>query len=363
MVDVSLFVPSLRGGGAERAMVTLANGFAERGLKVDLVLARAEGSYLSEVSPDVRVVNLQSSRVSASLPGLVRYLRKVRPEAMLSALNHANVIAVIARMLAGTNVRLIVSEHSNLSMSSSRPQNWRSRLVPLLMRSMYHRAAGVVAVSRGVADDLAKTINFPRDQITVIYNPVVTPELIEKSRVSLEHLWLKEGKPPVILGVGRLTPAKDFVTLIRAFAQVRAQRECHLVILGEGELRAELEQLVTSLGIAESVQLPGFTENPFVWMNRVQLFVLSSRWEGLPTVLIEAMACGTAVVSTDCPSGPDEILERGKWGKLVSVGDVEALAETILANLKNTDTTASVKRAMSFNVENAVNEYLKILEK
>ena len=362
-MHIAIYLPSLRGGGAERAMVTLANGFADRGLKIDLVLAQAEGPYLSEVSPGVRVVNLQSGRVLPSLPGLVRYLRRERPQAVLSALNHANVIAVVARMLAGVPVRLVVSERNNVSLSGSSSKNLRSRVVPHMMRWAYRKADGVTAVSGGVADDLANAINLPRDSISVIFNPVVTPELIEKSRVPLEHPWLGEGKPPVILGVGRLTPQKDFSTLIRAFARVRTVRDCRLVILGEGELRAELEQLVTSLGLADSVKLPGFAENPFAWMSRVRLFVLSSRWEGLPNVLIQAMACGAAVVSTDCPSGPDEILEGGKWGKLVPVGDVEALAEAISENLQISDTTNSIGRAMFFNVENAVNEYLKLFAK
>lgn len=364
MVDVSLFVPSLRGGGAERAMVTLANGFAERGLKIDLVLARAEGPYLSEVSPEVRVVDLQSSRVLASLPGLVRYLRRECPQAMLSALSHANIIAVMARMLAGVPIRLVVSERSNLSISSSEPQNLRGRAVLPLMRWIYRKADGVVAVSRGVADDLARTIDLPRGLISVVYNPVVTSELIEKSKMPLEHPWLGEGKPPVILGVGRLTQAKDFATLIFAFAQVRAVHDCRLVILGEGELRAGLEKLVTSLGVQDSVRLPGFVDNPFAWMSRVQLFVLSSRWEGLPNVLIQAMACGAAVVSTNCPSGPDEILEGGKWGWLVPVGNVEALAGAMTALLEAPrDQLPDVRqRARDFVRELAVDGYLEVLE-
>ncbi|MXS84839.1 glycosyltransferase [Nitrosomonas sp. HPC101] len=362
-MHIAIYLPSLRGGGAERAMVTLANGFAERGLKVDLVLASAEGPYLSEVSSGVNIIDLKSSRVLASLPGLVRYLRRERPQAMLSALNHANVIAVVARMLAGVPVRLVVSERNNVSLSGSSSKNLRSRVVLYMMRWAYRKADGVTAVSRGVADDLANTINLPRDRISVIFNPVVTPELIEKSRMPLEHPWLGEGKPPVILGVGRLTPQKDFSILIRAFARVRAEYDCRLVILGEGELRGELEQLVTSLGIQDSVQLPGFAENPFAWMSRVQLFVLSSRWEGLPNVLIQAMACGAAVVSTDCPSGPDEILERGKWGKLVPVRDEEALAEAIAALLEVPGNLLPDvrQRAGDFKQELAVGAYLNVM--
>lgn len=363
MTQIAIYLPSLRGGGAERAMVTLANGFADQGLKVDLVLARAEGPYLSEVSSAVRVVDLQSSRVLTSLPSLVRYLRREHPRAMLSALSHANVIAIMACMLSRITVRLVVSERSNLSMSSSKPQNWRARIVLSLMHRIYRRAEGVVAVSRGVADDLAKTIDLPRDRISVVYNPVVTPELIEKSGMLLEHSWLGEGKPPVILGVGRLTRAKDFATLICAFERVRAHRDCRLVILGEGELRAELEQLVVSLGIQDSVQLPGFSDNPFVWMSRVRLVVLSSRWEGLPNVLIQAMACGAAVVSTDCCSGPDEILEWGKWGTLVPVGDMEALAQAMAAVLDTPhEQLPDVRRrAEDFRQELAVDGYLKVL--
>ncbi|WP_347888163.1 glycosyltransferase [Nitrosomonas europaea] len=362
-MHIAIYLPSLRGGGAERAMVTLANGFADRGLKIDLVLAQAEGPYLSEVSPGVRIVDLQSNRVLTSLPGLVRYLRRERPQAMLSALNHANVIAVVARMLAGVPVRLVVSERNNVSLSGSSSKNLRSRVVLHMMRWAYRKTDGVTAVSGGVADDLANAINLPRDRISVIFNPVVTPELIEKSRMPLKHPWLGEGKPPVILGVGRLTPQKDFVTLIRAFAQVRTVRNCRLVILGEGELRAELEQLVASLGVQDNVQLPGFADNPFAWMSRVRLFVLSSRWEGLPNVLIQAMACGAAVVSTDCPSGPDEILEGGKWGRLVPVGDEEALAEAMVTLLEMPENQLSDvrQRAGGFRPELAVDAYLKIL--
>ncbi|WP_350282331.1 glycosyltransferase [Nitrosomonas sp.] len=360
-MHIAIYLPSLRGGGAERAMVTLANGFADRGLKIDLVLAQAEGPYLSEISPGVRVVDLQSSRVLTSLPGLVRYLRRERPRAMLSALNHANVIAVVARMLARVPVRLVVSERNNVSLSGSSSKDLRSRVVLYMMRWAYRKADGVTAVSGGVANDLAKTINLPRDRISVVFNPVVTPELIEKSRMPLEHPWLGESKPPVILGVGRLTLQKDFSTLIRAFAQVRAVYDCRLVILGEGELRAELEQLAASLGVQDSIQLPGFSENPFAWMSRVQLFVLSSRWEGLPNVLIQAMACGAAVVSTDCPNGPDEILEGGKWGKLVPMGDMEALAKAISEDLQISDTANSIERALFFNVENAINAYFRLL--
>lgn len=360
-LPIAFYLPSLRGGGAERVMVTLANGFAERGLAIDLVLAKAEGPYLNDVAPGVRVVDLGSRRVLASLPALVRYLRATRPRVMLSALNHANIIAIAARVLARVPARLIVSEHNNVSLPGRASRSLRERAVLPLMRWAYPRADGVVAVSGGVADDLARAANLARERITVVYNPVVTPGLLEQASAPFEHPWFGASSSPVVLAVGRLTEQKDFATLIHAFAKVRARRPCRLVILGEGELRAELETLVAKLGLSADVALPGFSGNPFTWMGSATLFVLSSAWEGLPTVLIEAMACTTPVVSTDCPSGPAEILEDGRWGRLVPVGDVDALADAMLATLAETTHPDVASRAQDFGVEQAVAGYLQIL--
>ncbi|MCR4405258.1 MAG: glycosyltransferase [Candidatus Acetothermia bacterium] len=331
---VALFLPSLRGGGAERAMVNLARGFAERGLQVDLVLARAEGPYLSEVHDGVRVVDLGSKRVLHSLPGLVRYLRKERPDGMLSAMTHANLIAIWARRLAGVKTRLVVSEHSILSIATENSRSLRAKLMPWFVRRFYPWADAVVAVSRGVAEDLAARTGLPIGIIRVVYNPAITPELFAKAEEPLDHPWFQPGEPPVILGVGRLVKAKDFPTLIRAFALVRKQVAARLMILGEGNERAKLEVLVRELGLEDDVVLPGFVDNPYKYMKRARVFVLSSRREGLPAVLIEALALGTPVVSTDCPSGPREIL-RGCDELLVPVGNAKALAHAILWLLEN----------------------------
>jgi glycosyltransferase involved in cell wall biosynthesis len=358
---IALYLPTLCGGGAERVMVTLANGFADQGLQVDLVLAKAEGSYLADVSPSVRVVDLGASRVLASLPGLVRYLRRERPAALLSAMGHANVVAVAARWLSRVPTRLVVSEHANFLLSRQYTKIVFAHAMAPLMRWAYPHADGVVAVSGGVADDLARTIGLLRKRITVVYNPVVTATLLDQVAAHLEHPWFGAGVPPVVLGVGRLTAQKDFLSLIRAFAKVRAQRPCRLVILGEGELRGELEALVTSLGLSADVALPGFADNPFAWMRQASLFVLSSAFEGFGNVLVEAMACGTPVVSTDCPSGPTEILENGRWGRLVPVGDVDALAGAMLATLAETTHPDVATRARDFGVEQAVVGYLGVL--
>jgi len=333
---IAIYIPSLRGGGAERVIVGLANAFADAGHKVDLVLVRAEGPYIDQVAENVRVVDLGASRVALSLPMLVQYLRRERPAAMLSALGHANVIAVVARNMARVPLRLVVSEHSTVSVAEKSAKSVPARVVKVMRKLAYSYADVVVAVSQGVADDLVDSTGVPRDRVHVIYNPVVTPTLVEMCQQSIDDPWFGPSSPPVILGAGRLTLAKDFENLIRAFAQVRSKRACRLMILGEGELRQELEKLASDLGVRSDLAMPGFVVNPYAYMKRASVFVLSSRWEGLPSVLIEALACGCSVVSTDCPSGPAEILEGGRWGRLVPPGDPDALASEILAALIET---------------------------
>jgi glycosyltransferase involved in cell wall biosynthesis len=359
---IALFLPSLRGGGAEKVMVNLALGFVEQGLKVDLVLAKAEGPYLSRVPEEVRVVDLGARRVLYSLPGLVRYLRRERPQAMLSALNYANIVAIWAKLLVRVQTHLVVSEHNTLSCSTQNASSVRVKLLPLLIKIFYPYADAVVAVSHGVAEDLITMTGLPMEKVKVIYNPVITPELFAKAEEPLDHPWFRPGEPPVVLGVGRLTKQKDFPTLIRAFALVRKERPARLMILGEGEERPKLETLARELGIEEDFVLPGFVENPYKYMKRASAFVLSSRWEGLPTVLIEALALGVPVISTNCPSGPAEILEHGKWGCLVPVGEPHLLARAILEILQNDVRIPSHKTAWErFSKENAVIAYLQVL--
>ena len=362
-MKIALFLPSLRGGGAERVMVNLARGFVERGLRVDLVLAKAEGPYLSQVPKEVRVVDLGARRVLYSLPGLVRYLRRERPQAMLSALNHANIVAIWAKLLARVQTRLVVAEHSTLSRSTENASSVRAKLLPFLIKTFYPYADAVVAVSRGVAEDLVTTTKLPMEKIKVIYNPVITPELFAKAEEPLDHPWFRPGEPPVVLGVGRLTQAKDFPTLIRAFALVRKERPARLMILGEGEDRPKLEALVRELRLEEDVALPGFVDNPYKYMKRAAVFVLSSQWEGFGNVLVEAMACGCPVVATDCPSGPAEILENGKWGRLVPPGDPEALAKAILDTVERgvSRVEAATNVQKRFSMIAIVEQYLKVL--
>jgi glycosyltransferase involved in cell wall biosynthesis len=234
---VTIFLPSLAGGGAQRMMLNLALGFAERVLTVDLVLQRAEGPYLSQVSDKVRIVDLKARSMALALFPLMSYLHRERPLSLLSAMTHTNVIAILAKKLAKVDTHVVISERNTLSVSSRGARSLRGRYLPLLAKRIYPSADGIVAVSEGVADDLARTLGLPRKRIKVIYNPVVTPELLEKAKEPVDHPWFQPSEPPVILGVGRLSKQKDFPTLFRAFALVRKRRAARLMILGEGEER------------------------------------------------------------------------------------------------------------------------------
>jgi glycosyltransferase involved in cell wall biosynthesis len=357
---LAFFLPDLIGGGAQRVTVNLVRGIAERGYAVDLVLAQAKGPYLAEVPASVRLINLNASRSLFSLPGLVGYLRKVQPVALLSAIQHVNIVAVWAGYLSRVSTRVVVSEHSVLSDLANYALSRRGRLMPQLGR-FYYWADGIVAVSHGVGDDLAHMTGIPRERIRVIYNPVVTPELRQMAKVQVEHAWFGPDQPPVLLAAGRLSASKDFPTLIRAFAQVRSARPARLMILGEGEERPALEQLVSQLGLEQAVSLPGFVENPYAYMRQAALFVLSSTSEALPTVLIEALYCGLPLVSTRCPGGAREILADGRYGQLVPVGDVAALAQAIGLALDGNSPPPSPEGWRLFEMDEAVNQYLEVL--
>ena len=341
-------------------MLNLAKSFAERGRAVDLVLAHAEGPFLGDVPESVRLVDLKARRASTSLPALVRYLHRERPEVLLSVM-YTNIIALLARRLAGTSTRVVVCEQNTLSIDTHEGSDWRGRLMPSLCRLFYPWAQAIVAVSGGVADDLSRVTGIPRQRIQVIYNPVVTPELRDKAQVPLHHPWFASGEPAVLLAVGRLSPQKDFPTLIQAFARVRRTRRARLLILGEGEQRPELEALVKKLGLEGDACLPGFVENPYPYMTQASLFILSSRWEGLPTVLIEALQCGLPVVSTDCPSGPREILMDGKYGQLVPVGDVTALSKAIEISLAGNGHAPPPQSWRPFELDRVINQYTALL--
>lgn len=355
---LALFVPTLFGGGAERVMVNLARGLVDRGYPVDLVLVRATGPYVQDVPAAVRVVTLARRGVARSIPALAGYLRRERPASLLATLNHANVAAIVAARFAGTGARIVVRQSNTLGRGS--PGSVSGQLLPWLVRRTYRYADAVVSVSAGVGDDLVAH-GIPRALVRTIPNPVVTPEVLAGARQRPSHPWFAEVGRPVIVGCGRLIAQKDFATLIRAFARVRETVPARLMILGEGPDRDALTQLVAELGLTGDVLLPGFVDAPYGHFAAARLFVLSSAWEGLPGALIQALACGTPAVATDCPSGPREILQGGRFGPLVPVGDVAALAQAMVSCLQAPRHTPPPEVWGPYSLAAAVDQYLQLL--
>jgi glycosyltransferase involved in cell wall biosynthesis len=360
---IAFFLPTLTGGGAERVIMNLAHGMAERGLPVDLVVGTAQGALRAELPSSVHLVDLGASRVIRSLGPLTSYIRRIQPRVVISSMSHANLVAIWAARLAGRSTPVIVTVHNTMSQSTPAQGRLAGKVWPHLLRTFYPWATCVIAVSRGAADDLARSSGLPREAIEVVYNPVITPAMADAARQVPDHPWFVPGQPPVVLSAGRLTRQKDFPTLIRAFAQLRRRRPARLMILGEGEEGPMLKALAVELAVGDDVALPGFRPNAAGYMAHSALFVLSSAWEGLPTVLIEALASGVPVVSTDCPSGPREILQDGRLGALVPVGDVAALAGAMQAALDQRRAPVPGEALAPFSRDAAVDHYLSLIER
>jgi len=378
-------------------MLHLVRSFLEQGRSVDLLLCRAEGPLLDKVPKAARLVTLKPTssfrgRLMAALAdptgihsllrpvllpvktdndvrhivALRNYLEETRPDILLSALTYTNLIALWAKQLTSAPTPIVVSERIALSIhtkNEGRQRGWRYRYILPVISRAYRRSDGIVAVSDSVADDLSESTQISRDTIKTIYNPVVDKSLHELADKPLDHPWLKPGAVPLILAAGRLIAQKDFQTLIHAFALLRSKRQAKLIILGEGGQRPELESLVQTLGIVSDVEMPGFVDNPYQYMSRASVFVLTSLYEGLPGVLTQALACGCPVVSTDCPGGSAEILEHGKYGRLVPVKDQKALVDAINSTLNETTNSDQLKeRASLFSVEYAAEQYLDYLD-
>jgi glycosyltransferase involved in cell wall biosynthesis len=324
--QVSFFMPSYRGGGAEHVMVTLANGLADEGYGVDMAVCQTDGPVRAELGYKVTEVDLRARRLAYALPGLVRYLRQRRPTALLSTLSHANIVAVAASRLAGWQGRLVLRESTHLGALNSGSGGLKQRAAIGLVSWAYGRADAIVAGSEGMARDL-RSRGVRGDLLHVIPNPIDVAAIRAIAQNPAGDTWLDTPGPPVVLGAGRLIRDKGFDLLLEAFARLRRQRPCRLVIVGEGPERSALETQIERLQIGDHVRMPGFVNPVFPWLARCTVFALSSRREGLPNVLIQALACGCRVVAADCHSGPAEILEAGKWGRLVAPGNADALYE------------------------------------
>ena len=359
---IAIFIRYLPMGGVQKIAVRLANEFVKRGHTVDLVLAKGKGALADEVHPEVKMVDLNKNRVWLALPALGKYLLRRRPQALLSLGFSANVLSSVLNVLIPHDFGVFISVRSNTSRLAKNDKMWYSRWVPSITRVFYPLADKIIAVSEGVLEDLSSISPRAGRRGCVIYNPVFNSEVLRKAEEPVSHPWFEEKDVPIILGVGRLTPQKNFDLLLRAFKRVRREKEARLIVLGDGNQRENLEARIEALDLGGRVDLHGFVDNPYPFMRRASLLVLSSDYEGLPSVPIQALACGCPVVTTDCPSGPREILDDGTWGRLVPVGDEEALAEAITESLNEThDPEYLRQRAMDFSVDKAVDNYLDTL--
>jgi glycosyltransferase involved in cell wall biosynthesis len=360
---IAVFIPSLAVGGAEGVILALVNGFAQAGLEVTLLLARAAGPLIDRLDPAVEVQEMGGAGVMRAIPHLARFLRKRRPDALLSAMTHANIAAALARVLSRRrDVRLVLAERMSLAARDTFYASGGERIVRALMPLLYRVADLIVVPTEQMLAPLAAHTRLPVSRFRVIGNPVVDARFAARASEDwpLGASLVVDGSK-VVLAVGRLTAVKDFPLLIRAFAGIASRRDAHLVILGEGEERRALAKLEEEQGLAAKVHLPGYDTNPLAAMKAADVFVLSSRYEGLPNVLIQALACGTRAVSTDCATGPSDILENGRWGLLVPVGDIVAMQGAIEHALDAPEWFDLSERPNSFTVENAVNGFLDAL--
>ena len=344
-------------------IANLCQALVDAPIDLDVLLIKARGPYVDRLPDSANIISLRARHSLTSVWEVSRYLKKERPDALL-AIKHRGILAALrARQLARTNTpisgRIGTTVSAALATKSSRRrQRWYTA-----MRKHYPKLEQLIAVSQGVADDVLDITGMSESRVPVVRNPTITPEMLAAANEPVEHPWLSaEGSVPVIMGVGRLTEQKDFATLIAAFARVRSQREARLIILGDGGLRTELIAQATSLGVDAHIALPGFQSNPWAWMSKASVFALSSRWEGSPNTLTEAMALGIPVVSTDCPSGPRELLDGGRIAPLVEMGDADTLASALLSVLAGPPPSDVLTEAVSaYHRDVSAAAYLKTL--
>lgn len=360
--DLAIFAATSGHSGVDRVLRNLVPAMAGLGVRVDVLGIEGHGPVFTELPEGVRHLPLGSAHVNTAIPALVRYLRRERPKAMLSDKDRVNRAALFARWAARVPTRVGVRQGTTVSVNLASRRTSDRLIQTASMRWLYPHADAVLVPSEGAAEDLARFARLPRGRIHVVPSPILTSTLHLRAREGIDHPWFAPGEPPVIVGVGELSERKDFATLVRAFALVRAQRPCRLLILGEGRRRAQLESLAAALGVADDVQMPGFVVNPYPYMARAGVFALASRWEGMPVVLIEALGLGRPCVACDCPSGPAEVLDGGRVGPLVPVQDDVAFADGLLRQLDTpTPTGESLAAVAAYTDEASARAYLAAL--
>jgi len=359
---IAIFVATSGHSGVDRLVKHLVPAIARRGYTVDVLKVRGHGPHLDYVPKGVNMIDLGTRHVYSALPAVIQYLRQNHPAAMLSDKDRVNRTAIFAKALARVQTRLVLSSGTTISIDLANRGPFERWLQRSSMRYLYPCAHNVIVTSKGVADDMAAYTGLPRKRIQVVPCPVVPGELFHRPQALPDHPWFLKNGTPVILGVGELCERKDFATLIKAFAKIRKDKNCRLVILGKGKQENSLRILARDLGVEKDMDLPGFKDNPYCYMAHAALLAFTSRWEGLGFVLVEALALGTPVVSTDCPSGPREILVDGRYGPLVAIGDVEQLATAIRKVLDHPLPRDLLQEAvLPYEIERSTSAYLQAM--
>ncbi|MCG7991240.1 MAG: glycosyltransferase [Candidatus Thiodiazotropha lotti] len=360
---IACFLATSGHSGVDRLAKNLLPGMADAGYQVDLLKIHNHGPELNHPLPEnLRVVEFKAKHVYPALPELIRYLKQNRPEVLLSDKDRVNRTALLANALSGNRARVAVRSGTTVSKNLASRSRFDRFVQRNSMRYLYRHADTILVPSQGAADDFADYIGVERSRIEVVPSPIITPRFYQRLNQPLDHPWFKPGEPRVILGVGELCRRKDFTTLIRAFARLKDRYDCRLMIVGEGRARERLEAEVKKLGLEQRVSLPGFVDSPYPYMKASALFVLSSLWEGLGAVLVEALAAGTPVASTSCPSGPEELLGDLPGEPLAPPGDPAALADAVARQLDNPLPRERLQAAAApYMLEKSVASYLKAI--
>jgi len=364
-IKISLFLPNLHGGGAERMMLNLAKGLLKFPVELELIVANLVGDYISEIPEGAKIVNLNSKKTIFSTFKFISHLKKNKPDVLISTLRRANIVAVLSKILTSKKFKLILREANSFSEDAVKNSSLSEKIINSLCKLFYPKADAIVAVSEKMSEEIGYHFKISKNKIHYIYNPVIDESIDEKILQKPDHKWFDNKNFAIILGIGRITPQKDFETLIKAFDIVRKQKKAKLIILGKPDSsNAELEKLkilVSKLNINNDIDFFGFVENPFAFLANADLFVLSSRFEGLPGTLIQALYCGCPVVSVDCTTGPSEILENGKYGLLCKPGDYESLALNMLKTLEESKTKEELKsRGKLYSIQSSSELYYKL---
>lgn len=359
MKKIALYIPDLRFGGAERMLVNLANEFASKGYNVDLVLNARKGDYLDLVSNKVNIIDLSVKRAMYAIVPLSIYLIRNRPDRILSSLYHANLVAILSSLITGNSKKLYIRQENVLD-EISKGDNFRSKLHLLLVKTFYRFSAGIIAISEGVRENFIFNKVVSGQDIATIHNPAFNEDILRQKNEPLQCDFIDKGDR-VFVNVGRLNIAKNHRLLIDVFGKLVESRDetIKLIIVGDGELRSELEQQVMNLGLTERVFFTGAQTNPYKWLAFAELFVFSSKWEGFGNVVVEALACTGKVISTDCPSGPFEILQGGKYGYLVKNDSFDELYSILTLYLENKlEFNVPEEAYKRFSVKSVASNYL-----